>query len=191
MERDFYTDEFEDLIKTKADQYRMYPSDKVWKGIKRSLHSNKRKYWFGFALLITGLSYFGIDQLIVSPPQIAKPTPSTATPEKTPAKIVPFAEVSPHSSNESKPNSNLSQKLNEATGTQEAPGNSTAQRSELVPVEVMPDALRLSVMDDSQGTESLEPALIIGIDRSVESLNDILRPSFPLIITTKPGTQEE
>ena len=71
MERDFYTDEFEDLIKLKADQYRMYPSEKVWKGIKRSLHSNKRKYWFGFALLLTGLSYFGIDQLIVSPP--AKP----------------------------------------------------------------------------------------------------------------------
>ena len=33
MERDFYTDEFEDLVKLKADQYRMYPSDRVWKGV--------------------------------------------------------------------------------------------------------------------------------------------------------------
>ncbi|MGZ5190051.1 MAG: hypothetical protein ACXWCZ_03470 [Flavisolibacter sp.] len=96
MERDFYTDEFEDLIKLKADQYRMYPSDKVWKGIKRSLHSNRRKYWFGFALLLTGLSYFGIDQLIVSPPakQVTNPTPNAST-EKQDAKIIPFNQVPP------------------------------------------------------------------------------------------------
>ena len=100
MERDFYTDEFEDLIKLKADQYRMYPSDKVWKGIKRSLHSNRRKYWFGFALLLTGLSYFGIDQLIVSPPnkEVSSPAvpPSIGAPEKQEAKIIPFAQVTPH-----------------------------------------------------------------------------------------------
>ena len=98
MERDFYTDEFEELIKQKADQYRMYPSDKVWKGIKRSLHSNKRRYWFGFAILLTGLSYFGIDQLIVSPPakQVTKPS-GTGTPEKLHTKIVPFDQVIPES----------------------------------------------------------------------------------------------
>ena len=98
MERDFYTDEFEDLIKIKADQYRMYPSDKVWKGIRRSLHSYRRKYWFGFALLITGLSYFGIDQLIVSPPgkQVSNPTPNNnVSPEKQDAKIIPFSQVTP------------------------------------------------------------------------------------------------
>ena len=98
MERDFYTDEFEDLIKLKADQYRMYPSDKVWKGIKRSLHSNKRRYWFGFALLLTGLSYFGIDQLIISPPvkEVTKPGPAASTSsEKQQAKIVPFDQVIP------------------------------------------------------------------------------------------------
>ena len=97
MERDFYTDEFEDLIKLKADQYRMYPSEKVWKGIKRSLHSNKRKYWFGFALLLTGLSYFGIDQLIVSPPakQVMKPSPANTPSEKQQAKILPFDQLTP------------------------------------------------------------------------------------------------
>ena len=98
MERDFYTDEFEDLVKLKADQYRMYPSDRVWKGIKRSLHSNRRKYWFGFALLLTGLSYFGIDQLIVSPPvkEVTNPAaPEQASPENQQARIVPFAQVTP------------------------------------------------------------------------------------------------
>lgn len=102
MERDFYTDEFEELIKLKADQYRMYPSEKVWKGIKRSLHSNKRKYWFGFALLLTGLSYFGIDQLIVSPPakQIIKPAAGIASEDKQQAKIVPFEQIIPGSLDE-------------------------------------------------------------------------------------------
>ena len=107
MERDFYTDEFEDLIKLKADQFRMYPSDKVWKGIKRSLHSHKRRYWFGFALLLTGLSYFGIDQLIVSPPvkQISKPTPNNSTStQKQQAKIIPFDQVTPGSLNSRQPN---------------------------------------------------------------------------------------
>ena len=105
MERDFYTDEFEELIKVKSDQYRMYPSDKVWKGINRSLHSNKRKYWFGFALLITGLSYIGIDQLIVSPPskQLIKPAESilSSSAEKQQAKIIPFDQVTPESLNNS------------------------------------------------------------------------------------------
>ena len=102
MERDFYTDEFEDLIKLKADQYRMYPSDKVWKGIKRSLHSNRKRYWFGLALLLTGLSYFGIDQLIVSPPskQVTKPTvPESTSPDKQQARIVPFEEITTGSVN--------------------------------------------------------------------------------------------
>ena len=33
MERDFYTDEFEQLIKEKADQFRMYPSRELWHSI--------------------------------------------------------------------------------------------------------------------------------------------------------------
>jgi hypothetical protein len=109
MERDFYTDEFEDLIKQKADQYRMYPSDKVWKGIKRSLHSPKRRYWFGFALLLTGLSYYGIDQLIFSGPdeQITKPVPTAPAAEKQPAKVVPFTQVIPGPLNSSQPDLTL------------------------------------------------------------------------------------
>ncbi len=41
MERGYYIDEFDELIKQKADQYKMYPSDQVWKGINRSLHTRK------------------------------------------------------------------------------------------------------------------------------------------------------
>ena len=47
--------EFERFLKENADQYRLYPSKKVWKGIYSSLHS--RRKWFGLGtalLLITG-----------------------------------------------------------------------------------------------------------------------------------------
>ncbi|MDF2187223.1 outer membrane beta-barrel protein [Paraflavitalea sp. CAU 1676] len=82
MERGFYNDEFEDLIKLKADQYKMYPSDHVWKGINRSLHTRKKWYWLGFVLFISGISYYAIDQLITPSPagkKIAVNESTTAT----------------------------------------------------------------------------------------------------------------
>ncbi|MDH7463782.1 hypothetical protein QEG73_20950 [Chitinophagaceae bacterium 26-R-25] len=41
MDRDFYTDEFEQFLKSKADQHRLYPSEMVWKKINRTLHPTK------------------------------------------------------------------------------------------------------------------------------------------------------
>ena len=55
MERKFNNDDFERSLKEHADQYRMYPSDKVWKAIARSL--NNRRRWFGLGatlLLVSG-----------------------------------------------------------------------------------------------------------------------------------------
>ena len=74
MERSFYNEDFEQLLKEKADQYKMYPSDNVWKGIHHSLHSRRKWYWLGFALLLSGVSYYGIHSLLspAPPKQIAK-----------------------------------------------------------------------------------------------------------------------
>ncbi len=58
MERDFYNEEFEDLIREKTDQYKMYPSDKVWKQIHGSLHTRKRRYVVGMSVLISGILIF-------------------------------------------------------------------------------------------------------------------------------------
>lgn len=41
MDRDFYTDDFEQFLKSKADQHRLYPSELVWKKINRTLHPTK------------------------------------------------------------------------------------------------------------------------------------------------------
>ncbi|HEV8285112.1 MAG TPA: hypothetical protein VGQ09_12430 [Chitinophagaceae bacterium] len=54
MERNF-NNEFERFLKENADQYRLYPSTKVWKGVYTALHT--RRKWFGLGitlLLITG-----------------------------------------------------------------------------------------------------------------------------------------
>lgn len=54
MERNF-NNEFERFLKENADQYRLYPSSKVWTGIHTALHT--RRKWFGLGivlLLITG-----------------------------------------------------------------------------------------------------------------------------------------
>ena len=37
MERNIHIDEFDEFLKEKADQYKMYPSDKVWNNIQRSV----------------------------------------------------------------------------------------------------------------------------------------------------------
>jgi hypothetical protein len=64
MERDFYNEDIEQLIRQKADQYKMYPSDKVWKGIHRSLHPRRKWYWFSFVLFLGALSYYTIMDMI-------------------------------------------------------------------------------------------------------------------------------
>src|SRR5687767_15955897 len=103
MKRNFYTDDFEDLIREKADQYRMYPSEKVWKEINRSLHSRRKWYWSGFVLLLTGISYFAIDQLFTpgSPTRIAKNITAPTSESQASTKSIPvpvFGTVPPRSS---------------------------------------------------------------------------------------------
>jgi len=63
-ESNFYSDDFEQLIRGKTEQYKMYPSENVWKGVHSSLHT-KRKWFIGsMALLVTGILYFSGKELI-------------------------------------------------------------------------------------------------------------------------------
>ena len=74
MERNFYSDEFEQLIREKTEQYKMYPSEKVWKGVYSSLHTKKRWFIAGMSLLITGIIFLAGKELIApaSHPGLAK-----------------------------------------------------------------------------------------------------------------------
>jgi hypothetical protein len=64
MDRKFYNDEFEDLIRQKAGQYKMYPSDKVWKNIHASLHTRRRWFIAGMFTLITTILFFAGKELL-------------------------------------------------------------------------------------------------------------------------------
>src|SRR6476620_2242224 len=64
MQRNFYSDDFEQLIRQKADQYKMYPSDHVWKGVHRALHGRRRWYWTGLASLMLGAGIFTAGYLL-------------------------------------------------------------------------------------------------------------------------------
>ena len=65
MESNFYSDEFEQLIREKTEQYKMYPSEKVWKGIHGSLHTKRRWFITGMFLLITGILFLAGKELIL------------------------------------------------------------------------------------------------------------------------------
>lgn len=64
MERGFYNDDIEQLIRQKADQYKMFPSENVWKGIYRSLHTRRKWYGLGLLLFLGGISYLASLQLM-------------------------------------------------------------------------------------------------------------------------------
>jgi len=80
MERKFYHTDFEELIKEKADQYKMYPSDRVWKGIDRAIRSRRKWYWSGFVLLLSGISYLAITELVT--PSKVVPLQKTIAPKE-------------------------------------------------------------------------------------------------------------
>ena len=52
MERNIHIDEFEEFLKEKADQYKMYPSDKIWDNIHRSVHPRIKWTYLSLTLLL-------------------------------------------------------------------------------------------------------------------------------------------
>jgi hypothetical protein len=52
MENRYDNRDFEHFVKQNADQYRMFPSEKVWKNIHHNLHHRNRWYGIGLTLLL-------------------------------------------------------------------------------------------------------------------------------------------
>lgn len=65
MERNMNNNDFEQFIKKNADQYRMYPSERVWHAIYSTLHT--RRKWYGVGLSILLLSMIAVTWMIISP----------------------------------------------------------------------------------------------------------------------------
>lgn len=56
MESNYSNRDFEQFVKQNADEYRMFPSEKVWSGVNNALHTRRKWTGFGlaFLLLLTG-----------------------------------------------------------------------------------------------------------------------------------------
>ncbi|MGB3007860.1 MAG: hypothetical protein WBC06_15200 [Chitinophagaceae bacterium] len=52
MEKNINNRDFEQFVQKNADQYRMFPSERVWTGIHKSIHSRRKWYGAGLALLL-------------------------------------------------------------------------------------------------------------------------------------------
>ena len=61
MENNFYRDDFEQMLRDTTEEFRMYPSRKVWHSIYNDLHPDRK--WPSFAaclLLLTAILYIGV-----------------------------------------------------------------------------------------------------------------------------------
>jgi hypothetical protein len=67
MESNYNNRDFEQFVKQNADQYRMFPSEKVWQGIDNALHARRKWYGFGLALLLF-LTGAGVTWVMISTP---------------------------------------------------------------------------------------------------------------------------
>jgi Outer membrane protein beta-barrel domain len=88
-ERNLYNEEFERQLKEKADQFKMYPSDRVWNEVHSSLHTRKRRFVVGMSFLIGSILFLAGTQLI-SPVHNTRPKSITAkinTPVKPAASV--------------------------------------------------------------------------------------------------------
>lgn len=125
MESNFYSDEFEQLIREKTEQYKMYPSEKVWKGVYSSLHTKKRWFFAGMSLLVTGIIFFAGRELI-APSNHAGPAKKPVTAANTPAaKTIPENTVLPTAFSEfrSVPRSSLSASNHSSQASGSSAGN--------------------------------------------------------------------
>jgi|GEM_PF-450152 len=88
-ERNIYDGEFEKQLKEKSDQFKMYPSDRVWNEVYSSLHTRRRKFVIGMSFLIGGILFLAGSQLI-SPTRntLSKATVSKITTPAKPAEAV-------------------------------------------------------------------------------------------------------
>jgi hypothetical protein len=105
MERNFYSDDFEQLIREKTEQYKMYPSEKVWKGVYSSLHTKKRWFFAGMSILVTGIILVAGKELIAPASHTAAAKKPSLTATLSNSKTTPENSVLPAAFSEYKPGS--------------------------------------------------------------------------------------
>ena len=78
MENRYDNKDFEQFVKQNADQYRMFPSEKVWEGINNTLHTRRRWYGIGLSLLLLSVAVVSWVMLL-NPSSSKQPLTSNTT----------------------------------------------------------------------------------------------------------------
>lgn len=55
MDKDFFEEGLEDYLREKTDEFRLYPSDKVWEGLQKKMHPPRKWPYFAGAILLFGM----------------------------------------------------------------------------------------------------------------------------------------
>jgi len=74
MESNFDNRDFEQFVKQNADQYRMFPSEKVWNGVYSTLHTRRR--WFGIGVTLLLLTMGTVTWVMLSSSEKALSSPT-------------------------------------------------------------------------------------------------------------------
>jgi len=80
MESNYNNREFEHYVKSNADQYRMVPSEKVWRSINNALHTRRR--WYGLGLSVLLLTIISVTWIMLSNPTAKKQVTALTTENK-------------------------------------------------------------------------------------------------------------
>lgn len=98
MERNSTNENFEHFLRQNAEDFRIYPSDKVWEGISQNLHKPKKRYPFGLILLLVSSSLIGYTvfelasntgkpETVLTKPNLETTAPATVIPSPTTAAL--------------------------------------------------------------------------------------------------------
>lgn len=173
MESNYNNREFEQFVKQNADQYRMFPSERVWAGIDNALHTRRKWYGLGlaFLLLLTGagvtwvmMTTSGADskkQTTVAQAEIKKTVKSTPI---TPA--IPVQKKAEPSSNPNAPLVVSRTPIDFPAGTTTQAGSNTNPQSPGADIEMSASSVDVSSTETSvallktQATEERRHSII-------------------------------
>ena len=173
MERNFFSEGFEGFLREKADQYKMYPSDRVWKNIDRELRPRRKWPYMAAVLLLLGIGigakYYVNDRESGNMEQ-SMPSGGQGKELKV-ASLNPAAGTETHAASTT-PAKTRNNPLRVVARTQKV----TAHQPEKPVV----DALELPAGDDA-GTTGTIPSLNAAAGVNAEQALPNLRPHAPLI----------
>ena len=131
MQSDYNKRDFEEFVRQNADQYRMFPSDKVWQGIENTLHTRRKWYGLGLALLLF-LTGAGVSWVMLSTPNRTRTLASTTLVEQSIAGTDAGSPVSREALSTTKPDTHNSPYIFSEPGLSRTKGSHSSFQEALI-----------------------------------------------------------